>query len=151
MYMLKKHVQTAYLIDIHIEQRRATTLENPCKYTKRKEKVIKDLLSVNGLAPTSHDQVPFDTTLYGRERPDFLFDVGTHVVILEVDENQHKDRQCLCSLAAVQPGPLPSAQWSIVDAVRRSTPCPSLGLAAAVDADGASVVVGSRVLMLQWM
>ena len=65
------------------------------KYTKQK-KVIKDLLSVNGLEPSSHDQVPFDTTLCGRERPDFLFDMGTHMVILEVDENQHKDRQCLC-------------------------------------------------------
>ena len=69
------------------------------KYTKRKEKVIKDLLVVNDLVPTSQDQVAFDTTLCGRERPDFLFDMGTHVVILEVDEGQHKDRQCTCEQA----------------------------------------------------
>jgi len=66
------------------------------KYTKRKERIIKDLLDVHALVPTSHDQVVFDTTLCGRERPDFFFDLGTHVVILEVDEGQHKDRQCTC-------------------------------------------------------
>jgi hypothetical protein len=31
-----------------------------------------------------------------RTRPDFLWDVGTHVVILEVDEDQHADRQEYC-------------------------------------------------------
>jgi len=69
------------------------------KYTKRKEKIVKDLLDVHGLVPTRQDQVAFDTTLCGRERPDFFFDAGTHVVILEVDEGQHKDRQCACEQA----------------------------------------------------
>jgi len=29
-------------------------------------------------------------------RPDFMFDCGTHMVVLEVDENQHKERAELC-------------------------------------------------------
>ena len=29
-------------------------------------------------------------------RPDFIFDCGTHMVVLEVDENQHKERAELC-------------------------------------------------------
>jgi len=32
----------------------------------------------------------------GKERPDFAWDCGTHWVVLEVDEKQHKDRQEVC-------------------------------------------------------
>jgi hypothetical protein len=35
----------------------------------------------------------------GMERPDFLFDCGTHLVIVEVDENQHSSRACECEQA----------------------------------------------------
>ena len=35
----------------------------------------------------------------GMERPDFLFDCGTHLVIVEVDENQHSGRACECEQA----------------------------------------------------
>ena len=35
----------------------------------------------------------------GMERPDFLFDCGTHLVIVEVDENQHSNRPCECEQA----------------------------------------------------
>ena len=47
-YLLKKHVQTARLIDINIEQLRTTTLENPCReeqllfLTQLKEDMWKD-------------------------------------------------------------------------------------------------------------
>jgi hypothetical protein len=37
-----------------------------------------------------------------RTRPDFLWDVGTHVVILEVDEDQHADRQEYCECARMR-------------------------------------------------
>lgn len=36
------------------------------------------------------------SSVCGRERPDFLFDAGSHRVILEVDENQHRERPCEC-------------------------------------------------------
>ena len=32
----------------------------------------------------------------GKERPDFAWDCGTHWLVLEVDEHQHKDRQETC-------------------------------------------------------
>ena len=31
-----------------------------------------------------------------RRRPDFLLDMGSHIVIVEVDENQHQDYDCSC-------------------------------------------------------
>ena len=48
----------------------------------------------------------------GRERPDFLFDCGTHLVIVEVDENQHSHipRECeqarMVNLAGVRGMPV---------------------------------------------
>ena len=44
--------------------------------------------------PDTYDQ-PMDTRC-GRERPDFAWDCGTHWVMLEVDENQHQERDCDC-------------------------------------------------------
>ena len=35
----------------------------------------------------------------GRERPDFWWDCGTHIVVLEVDENQHAGRAEACECA----------------------------------------------------
>jgi len=32
----------------------------------------------------------------GKERPDRIYDIGDKIIILECDEHQHKDRQCLC-------------------------------------------------------
>jgi hypothetical protein len=32
----------------------------------------------------------------GKERPDRVYDYGDKIVILECDEHQHRDRQCLC-------------------------------------------------------
>jgi hypothetical protein len=29
-------------------------------------------------------------------RPDLLLDLGTHVIIVEVDENKHTDYECIC-------------------------------------------------------
>jgi hypothetical protein len=34
-----------------------------------------------------------------RERPDLLLDVGTHFVIVEIDEHQHHERACECEIA----------------------------------------------------
>ena len=37
-----------------------------------------------------------DHGVCGKERPDFMWDCGTHYVILEVDEDQHKGYACDC-------------------------------------------------------
>jgi hypothetical protein len=64
------------------------------KYIKQKENTIKDVLLANHFK-FIQDKIPNGTEC-GRERPDFLFDVGSHIVILEVDENQHKHYQKEC-------------------------------------------------------
>jgi hypothetical protein len=48
--------------------------------------------------PTSSDRVLWGGEC-GLERPDRLWDLGTHCVILEVDENQHSERACTCEVA----------------------------------------------------
>jgi hypothetical protein len=58
------------------------------KYIKRKEYRIKDLLDAQQLKYV-HDKIP-NGTKCGRERPDFVFKFVDRIVILEVDENQHK-------------------------------------------------------------
>jgi hypothetical protein len=57
------------------------------KYIKRKEYQIKDLLDAHKFKYT-HDKIS-NGTKCGRERPDFVFKFDDHIVILEVDENQH--------------------------------------------------------------
>jgi hypothetical protein len=64
------------------------------RYTKRKENVIKYFFDANHLV-YRHDKIPNGVEC-GKERPDFVFDCGTHIVIVEVDENQHSGYQCLC-------------------------------------------------------
>ena len=63
--------------------------------THAKELVVKALLDLNELKYLSHDRV-VDGGACERYRPDFVFDAGTHMVCLEVDENQHKSYACLC-------------------------------------------------------
>lgn len=61
-----------------------------------KQREVKVLLDNSGHG----DYVVYDKALdngeCGKERPDFAFDCGTHFLVLEVDENQHDDRQELC-------------------------------------------------------
>ncbi len=58
------------------------------KYTKRKEYRIKDLLDAHQLKYI-HDKI-CNGTKCGKERCDFVFEFDGIIVILEVDENQHK-------------------------------------------------------------
>lgn len=53
-----------------------------------KQKEIKSLLDLKKYKYTIYDKI-IDSKC-GLERPDFLFDCGTYFVVLEVDENQHK-------------------------------------------------------------
>jgi hypothetical protein len=58
------------------------------QFIKRKEYHIKDLLDANGFIYV-HNQISNGSEC-GRERPDFVFYFYDHIVILEVDEGQHK-------------------------------------------------------------
>ena len=63
--------------------------------THEKELAVKALLDLNGLKYESHDRI-VEGGACVRTRPDFVFDAGTHMVCLEVDENQHRSYACLC-------------------------------------------------------
>ena len=60
-----------------------------------KELHVKGLLDFAGLKYETHDRV-LEGGACGLERPDFVFDAGGHMVVLEVDENQHRGYACLC-------------------------------------------------------
>jgi len=52
-------------------------------------------LDARDLTGSSTDTV-VDNGICGKERPDRVYDFGDKIVILECDEHQHRDRQCLC-------------------------------------------------------
>ena len=62
-----------------------------------KEQRVACLLDREGIRYV-HDKI-LDGSQCGLERPDFVIDCGTHLVILEVDENQHDTYACACELA----------------------------------------------------
>ena len=68
----------------------------PRKSTKEKEMAINAILDNVGLSYESYDKVPESSCFM--YRPDFVFDFGTHKVLLEVDEAQHlrTGYSCLC-------------------------------------------------------
>lgn len=59
-----------------------------------KQNVVEDFLKLHGYTFTADKTV--DKGECGLERPDFLFFAGTHAVIVEVDEEQHRSRPCVC-------------------------------------------------------
>ncbi len=72
------------------------------QYMKRsmylyKQKVVKNWIDqeLSDFKYESYDRV-FEQGQCGKERPDFLWDAGTHKIVLEVDEDQHKGRPCEC-------------------------------------------------------
>jgi len=67
---------------------------NVKKVHHAKENRIKDVLDANKISYLSHDKIPeFGCN---KKRPDFIFDMTSHFVILEVDENQHSGYACEC-------------------------------------------------------
>ena len=48
-----------------------------------------------GLEGTSSDII-IDGGVCGKERPDRVFDFGDKIVVLECDEHQQRERQCVC-------------------------------------------------------
>lgn len=68
---------------------------NSKRYRKAKEMKVKDFFDTNDVHYDTQDRI-VDRGECGMERPDFLFDCGTHFVIVEVDENQHNSRDSEC-------------------------------------------------------
>ena len=65
-----------------------------CNY-KTKERAVDDFLSFAFPDKT----IVFDKPIFGgcsKRRPDAIFDVGTHVIVQETDENQHEVYDCSC-------------------------------------------------------
>jgi len=54
-----------------------------------------DYLDMRGLKGSSTDST-IEKGACGKERPDRVYDLGDKILILECDEHQHKERQCLC-------------------------------------------------------
>jgi transposase len=64
------------------------------KVHKAKETRVKNVLDANSIAYTSYDKViDSSCNIY---RPDFVIDLDKFVIIIEVDENQHKSYPCRC-------------------------------------------------------
>lgn len=68
--------------------------ENFRRIRLAKQNVVEDFLKLHRYTFTSDKTV--DRGECGLERPDFLFFAGTHAVIVEVDEEQHRSRPCIC-------------------------------------------------------
>jgi len=64
-------------------------------FTERKEIRVKHVLDANHYANYKHNKIPNGVEC-GQERPDYEFELDTHVIILEVDEGQHNAYSCLC-------------------------------------------------------
>ena len=61
-----------------------------------KQTDLMDYLDAHGHPGTSIDDTMIDGGMCGKERPDRIIDLGDKILIIECDENQHKDRACLC-------------------------------------------------------
>ncbi len=64
------------------------------KFNHTKELRIKHVLEGHNIKYTSYDRVP--ESACSKYRPDFIIDLGSICIILEVDENQHRSYPCEC-------------------------------------------------------
>lgn len=64
---------------------------DPTRRTRVRENIVNQWLLEEGLQYTSWDKkVPEGSSCGGNFRPDFVYDMSTHVIALEVDENAHR-------------------------------------------------------------
>jgi hypothetical protein len=77
---------------------------NKCEYcnpemfkraTLAKQNKLIDFLDSVGLKGNSTDKI-IDGGICGLERPDRVYDFGDKIIILECDEEQHRNRNCTC-------------------------------------------------------
>jgi hypothetical protein len=60
-----------------------------------KQTALMNYLDSRNLLGDSTDRI-IDGGVCGKERPDRVYDFGDKIVILECDEHQHRDRNCVC-------------------------------------------------------
>ena len=60
-----------------------------------KQNALMSYLDYRNLVGESTDK-KIDNGICGAERPDRVYDFGNKILVLECDENQHRDRACLC-------------------------------------------------------
>jgi hypothetical protein len=60
-----------------------------------KQKNVRDFFDYQKMKYISYDRM-IDHGVCGKERPDFIFDCGTHMLAIEVDEHQHDGYPCEC-------------------------------------------------------
>ena len=71
---------------------------DPAKFKRAylaKQNALMDYLNASGYQGDSTDKVIADGAC-GKERPDRIIDMGDKIIVIECDENQHKDRPCSC-------------------------------------------------------
>jgi len=66
------------------------------KFLHWKELKVRETFDARNFKFEYKNDVMIDNGECGKERPDFLFDCGTHFLICEIDENQHFSRPCEC-------------------------------------------------------
>jgi hypothetical protein len=66
--------------------------------TKVKENAVRDILLAHGIPIAAQDRM-LNSGECVRTRPDFVIFVGTHIVIVECDENAHRSYVKACELA----------------------------------------------------
>ena len=64
-------------------------------YEHARETRVQEVLDANNIPYLSRDKM-VDNGVCMKYRPDFLFDAGSHFVVLEVDEHQHQSYACQC-------------------------------------------------------
>ena len=86
--LIEKQCNDCGLLEVLDDNNKCSACGKFSRYKKSKEIRIKKLLDYHNFNYISHDTI-INSGECGKERPDFLFDCGTHYVIIEVDENQH--------------------------------------------------------------
>ena len=85
-------------LDYLLDDKELCEFCNPLKFTTgrlAKQNALMEYLDIRGLEGNSTDKI-INFGECGKERPDRIYDLSDKIIILECDENQHKDRQCVC-------------------------------------------------------
>ena len=87
------------LPDVLDENQRCSTCD-PSQFTRfrlAKQKKVRDFFDYHHMKYISYDRM-IDHGVCGKERPDFIFDCETHMIVVEVDENQHEEDGYDCEI-----------------------------------------------------